>query len=380
VPARPPLFRSDVEARLPSPGPAGTVLAQSPAVPAAPAISSLPLPVNDPESLWAFGVHGVPLTQYLRWADDAGVFVAMADGGSLTVEEVATCTSLKERGAEAMLGVLCSVGLASVNGAAYRLADVACEFLDRRKPYYLGPSLYGMLNAPLPPQLRKGDRVRRYSQFTGTIADALRYLRKKNQFGRREQLLAQHRRNLPVAVVGARSGLFKGVRHLADIGGGSGAFAIPLALAHPTMRITLVELPRALRHIPEFLARHRLTDRIQLLGFNMHSGPWPLEGCDAVLFGNIFHFCDDEECLHLLAESHRILQSGGRVFVHEMLWNDGMDGPVATALWNFWMATMSAGRQRTRAELQALLSRSGFSHRGEERTLAGFTLAVAERR
>jgi hypothetical protein len=53
---------------------------------------------------------------------------------------------------------------------------------------------------------------------------------------------------------------------------------------------------------------------------------------------------------------------------------------VATALWNFWMATMSSGRQRTRADLDVLLSRSGFTRRGEERTLAGFTLTVAERR
>ena len=75
---------------------------------------------------------------------------------------------------------------------AYRLTNVACEFLDKRRPYYLGPSLYGMPNAPFPPQLQKGDRVRRYSQFTGTIADTLRYLRKTNQFGRRERLRSQH--------------------------------------------------------------------------------------------------------------------------------------------------------------------------------------------
>ena len=368
-----------MEARLPLPGSMGTAGAHSPAVPVAPAIPSLPVPVSDPETLWALGVLGVPLMQYVRWADDAGLLAAMADGSGLTVEEAATRTSLTARGADALLGVLCSVRLVALDGAAYRLADVACEFLDRRKPYYLGPSMYGMLTAPFPPQLRKGERVRRYSQFTGTIADAWRYLRKKNQFGRREQLLAQHRRNLPVAVVAVRSGLFAGIRHLADIGGGSGAFAIPLALAYPAIRITLVELPRALRHIPAFLVPHGVTDRVQLLGFNIHGGSWPLAGCDAVLFGNMFHFCDDEECLHLLAESHRILPRGGRVFVHEMLWNDRRDGPVATALWNFWMATMSSGRQRTLADIHALLSRSGFSPAGGERTLAGFTLAVAKK-
>lgn len=378
MPARPRLFRPDVEAILSGARSRAAVVTQPAAVPDAPAIP-LPLPVNDPESLWAFGVHGVPLTQYLRWADDAGLFVAMADGGSLTVEDIATRTSLTERGAEALLGVLRSVRLVSASGAAYRLADVACEYLDKRTPYYLGPSLYGMLGARFPPQLRKGEPVRRYSQFTGTLADAWRYLRKKNQFGRREQLLAQHRRNLPAAIVAVRTGLFDGVRHLADIGGGSGALAIPLALAYPAMRITLVELPRALRHIPGFIAPHGLTDRIELLGVNMHEGSWPLHGCDGILFGNMFHFCDDDECLHLLAESRRILPLGGRVFVHEMLWNDGKDGPVATALWNFWMSTMSAGRQRTRAELHALWSRAGFSPAGEAPTLAGFTLAVAER-
>jgi ubiquinone/menaquinone biosynthesis C-methylase UbiE len=340
---------------------------------------SLPLPVNDPEPLWAFGVHGVPLTQYLRWADDAGLFIALADGGSLTAESVAARTGLTERGAGALLGVLCSVRLVSLAGGAYRLTDVAREFLDRRQPYYLGPSLYGMLHAPLPPQLRTGEPVRRYSQFTGTLTDTLRYLRKKNQFGRREQLASQHRRNLPVAIAAVRTGLFDGVRHVADIGGGSGAFAIPLALAYPALRITLCELPRALRHIPAFLNPHGVADRVRLLGFNMHKGPWPLDGCDAVLFGNMFHFCDDDECLELLAESRRVLPPGGRVLVHEMLWNDGRDGPVATALWDFWMATMSSGRQRTRAELHALLSQSGFSPAREAPTLAGFTLVTAER-
>lgn len=75
------------------------------------------------------------------------------------------------------------------------------------------------------------------------------------------------------------------------------------------MRITLLELPRALGYIPEFLAPHSLTDRMRLVGFNMHDRLWPVEGCDGVLSGNVFRFCDDEECLHLLAESHRVLAS-----------------------------------------------------------------------
>jgi hypothetical protein len=263
-------------------------------------------------------------------------------------------------------------------GDRFQPSDVAREYLDRRRPYYLGPSLYGTLMAPLPPQLTKGQAIRRYSRFTHSLRDRLRYLRgKPQQFGRPEQLAAQHRRNLPNNTAAVATGLFAGVRHLVDIGGGSGAFAIPLALASPSMRITLVDLPRALPHVGPFLRPYGLEHQIEQVGFNLHDTPWPLAGCDAVLFGNILHFCDDDECLDLLRESHRLLPRGGRVFVHEMLWNDEKDGPILTALWNFWMATISSGRQRTQAELVDLFTRASFTTTAVKPTLGGFTLLVA---
>jgi hypothetical protein len=336
-------------------------------------------PATDPARLWALGVNGVPLAQYLRWADDAGVFAAMADRDAMTLDEIVAATSLTDHGARAVLGILCSLHVVARAGASYVLSDVAREYLDRRRPYYLGSSLYGMLAAPLPPQLCKGQAVRRYSRFTGTWRDFVRYLRRKNQFGRRAQLTAQHCRNLPINMVAANNPGFVDVRHLADIGGGSGAFAIPLALRYPSMRITLVELPRALRHIPPFLGPHSLGGRIRLLGWNVHRTPWPLRDCDAVLFGNILHFCDDAECLELLRESVRVLPSGGRVFVHEMLWGDAGDGPLTTALWSFWMATISAGRQRTRAEVYGLLTQCNLAPLTTDSTIAGFSLIAAVR-
>jgi SAM-dependent methyltransferase len=334
-------------------------------------------PSADPSPLWALGVHGVPLPQYLRWADDVGLFVAMADQDVIDQAGLIARTPLNDAGLGAMLGVLCSLGIASRVGDGYRLGDVARDFLDRRKPFYIGPSLYGMLAAPLPPQLCKGQAIRHYSRFTGTVRDWIRYMRKPNQFGRRQQLAGQHRRNLPVNWIAARSRHFDGIRHIADIGGGSGAFAIPLAVEHRGLRVTLVDLPRALRNIAAFLEGHELIHRIELRGFNAHRTPWPLTGCDAILFGNVLHFCGDEECEGMLEESYRILPAEGRLFVHEMLWNERRDGPLHTALWNFWMATISAGRHRTTGEFGELLTRTGFALRACEPTTGGFTLIVA---
>ncbi len=173
-----------------------------------------------------------------------------------------------------------------------------------------------------------------------------------------------------------RSGHFDGLHHIADIGGGSGAFAIPLALDYRDLRITLLELPRALPYIKPFLERYAVQDRVELVGFNVHETPWPLAGCDGLLFGNMLHFCDDAECLVWLRESRRLLSEGGRVFLHEMLWDDEHDGPLLTALWNFWMATISGGRQRTAREIGALLDQAGFRMRTVEPTAGGFSLIV----
>src|SRR5690606_24866721 len=140
-------------------------------------------------------------------------------------------------------------------------------------------------------------------------------------------------RNFAAAVAAVHSGMFKGLRHLVDIGGGSGAFAIPLALAQPDTALTLVELPRALPHVASFLKRHKVSHRVALLGLNVHELPWPISPADGMLFGNFLHFCSDEECISLLKEAHRILAPDGKLFIHEMVWNANKDGPLVVALW-----------------------------------------------
>jgi hypothetical protein len=339
----------------------------------------LPTPHSDVAGLWELGVAGIALPQYLRWADDVGVFTTMADRHEITTSEIVARTSLTIRGADAMLGVLCALELVTRHEEHFVLGQEAREYLDRRSPFYVGPSLYGMLNAPLPKRLQSGQRVRRFSKATHSLWDRIRFLRSRNQWGRPERLLVQHSRNFPAAVTAARSGHFDGVRHLADMGGGSGVFAIPLALDYPDMQITLVELPRSLRHIEQFLRHYGLVNRIALQGFNVHEQPWPLQNIDAVLFGNFLHFCDDDECTTLLRASARCLPPRGRLFIHEMLWNNRKDGPLPTALWNFWLTSVSAGRQRTFVELAALIQSAGFDDVKLHSTAGCFSLVTASR-
>jgi acetylserotonin N-methyltransferase len=104
---------------------------------------------------------------------------------------------------------------------------------------------------------------------------------------------------------------------------------------------------------------------------------WPIHGCDGMFLGNIVHTYSDEDCRSLLQTAARYLVPGGRIWLHEVLWNDNKDGPLIAALWNGTLRRFTPGRQRTRAELASLLGQSGFSGALVTATSGGFSLVEA---
>jgi acetylserotonin N-methyltransferase len=341
-------------------------------------VSDLRTPTADPSQLFALGVLGIPLVQYINWADRLGLFTFMAGRATVSVGDVVDHTPLNLRGADAFLGVLCGLNLVVKDGGdGYALAEVARQYLDSGTRFYVGLSLHGMLRAAIPKRMVKGARPRRFSKSIGTLRDTVQFWRNPYQWGRPERLRIQHSRNFPAAVVAARSGAFDGITHLADIGGGSGVFSIPLVLDRSDIHVTLVDLPRSLPSIKEFLQAYGVEDRVALAGFDVHATPWPLGVCDGILFANFMHSCADDECRFLLQRSHEHLSPGGRLLLHEMLWNDRRDGPLVTSLWNFWMISVSAGRQRTAAEMTTLVTDAGFRDVVVTPTAGDFSLVAA---
>src|SRR5689334_17009017 len=82
---------------------------------------TLQTPTADVSRLWSLGILGVPLVQYLRWADDVGAFTALADGVVVSREEILSRTSLNARGVEALFGVLCGLQIAERRSSGYVL-------------------------------------------------------------------------------------------------------------------------------------------------------------------------------------------------------------------------------------------------------------------
>src|SRR5688500_11213704 len=132
-------------------------------------LSGLSPPTEDLSLLWNMGLAGAPLVQYLKWADDLNILRLLADNGAVTLEEVVAATTLSARGADALLGVLTGLKVVMRVDDKYLLSRLGEEYLVKGSDYYVGPSLYGMLEARLPPRLQKGEKPRYFARTTGTL-------------------------------------------------------------------------------------------------------------------------------------------------------------------------------------------------------------------
>ena len=74
----------------------------------------------------------------------------------------------------------------------------------------------------------------------------------------------------------------------------------------------------------------------------------------------IFHDWPPERCQFLARKSFESLPTGGRIVIHEMLFNDSRTGPFAVAAFNVDMLIAMPGQQYSKRELSTVLKEAGF--------------------
>ncbi len=142
---------------------------------------------------------------------------------------------------------------------------------------------------------------------------------------------------------------FAPVTTVVDVGGGNGTLLGSILAAHPHVEGILFD---AAPVIESAVAHPRLT---AVAGNFFNS---IVEGGDAYLFSRILHDWSDQQCLKILANCRRAIDPGGRILVIERL----LPGAYATAA-DVNMLAVTGGRERSREEFAALMSRTGFELR-----------------
>ena len=145
---------------------------------------------------------------------------------------------------------------------------------------------------------------------------------------------------------------FGGIRHLMDIGGGTGAFLRAVHRAHPALRLTLFDLPAVLDGV-------RLPPGIAAAPGSFRDDALPRDA-DAISLVRVLYDHSDATVANLLARVHEALPPGGRLIVSEPM-SGGVRPDAATDVYfSFYCMAMQTGRTRSAAAISALLAAAGF--------------------
>jgi len=146
-----------------------------------------------------------------------------------------------------------------------------------------------------------------------------------------------------------------GVRHVADIGGGTGTLIAQVLRRDPRLRGTLADLPETAAGAREYLAGLGVDDRCEVVGQSFFD-PLPA-GADVYLLNRVIHDWDDAAARAILRRCAEAAGSTGRVLIVE---SQGTADAAACAEMNLRMLVLTGGRERTVDDYTALAADAGL--------------------
>ncbi|TDK51160.1 methyltransferase [Antarcticimicrobium luteum] len=302
----------------------------------------------------AFGFMG---SKALFAALGAGVFTHLADG-PMSCAELARHCPLDENRTETLMTALAGLGLVEGENGAFRNSPAAESFLVKGAKYdfgdYLrlqvGQQMYGLLD-----QIDDALRDKLPEEATASYAEWFADPEEARLYS-----ASQHSGSLGPARQLARKIDLSGVRHLLDVGGGTGAFAISLCEAFPDLTATIVDFPNVADLGREYVQKAGLSDRISFVEGNALETDWP-GGQDVILMSYLFSGVPGEAHDGLLARARERLNPGGRFLLHDFVVREDRSGPKLAALWQL-QHTAFTPRARSLDEgwLRSALENAGF--------------------
>jgi ubiquinone/menaquinone biosynthesis C-methylase UbiE len=285
-----------------------------------------PLTEADEISNIAFGFMG---SKALFVALDLGLFTALA-GGALTAEEIGAKTGIHRDRAETLATALAGLGLLVVEEGRYANSPAAEAFLVTGAKYdfgdYLrlqvGQQMYPLLDQ-LEPAVRgtlSDDDTASYEQWFSDPDQARLYSE------------SQHAGSLGPARQLAKKVDFSDARHLLDVGGGTGAFAITLCKRFPELTATIVDFPNVADLGRAYVAEAGLSDRVSYVDGNALKTGWPGDQ-DVVLMSYLLSGVPGSSHEGLIADAEKALVPGGRIVIHDFMVHEDRSGPGLAALW-----------------------------------------------
>jgi cyclopropane fatty-acyl-phospholipid synthase-like methyltransferase len=321
--------------------------------------------------LWTIGTPALTVAHQLK-------LFPLLDEGPRTEQEICSALGIAPRGARAILSLCASAGLVRRDGEHWALTQPAADYLVEGKPTYFGRFIDFAVVAN--ERLYALETVRRAATTGNAQVYGSGELFKTNE----EQAALMrgftemmHGHSIPSALAWPDELDLSKNRLLLDVGGGSGAHSIGAVRRWPNLSAVVFDAPAVCQVASEFAARYGFADRIATRPGDMWTDPFP--AADVHFYADIFHDWPAEKCRFLTRKSFEALEPGGRLILHEMLYNDDKTGPFATAVYSIAMLLWTEGQQFSRKELCEMLAEAGFRDVEAKPTFGHFSIVTGRK-
>jgi 2-polyprenyl-3-methyl-5-hydroxy-6-metoxy-1,4-benzoquinol methylase len=319
------------------------------------AISAAPPTEVSPFRLFQ-AINAYQLTEAIHSAIELDIFTAIS-AGHTTADALASHCGIAARGARILCDFLVVHEFLRKTADQYSLSEDSAKFLDRKSPAYMGSCTDFLLTNEirqnfhdLTAAVRHGGCQRTYAHdpespvweaFARSMAPMMMMASK----GMAEIVVGNEGRPLKVL----------------DIAAGHGLFGIAVLRANPKAEVTAVDWKNVLEVASENAKKFGVADRHKNLPgsiFDVEIGT----SYDLILLPNFLHHFDQPAIAPLLNKLHRALKPGGKVATLEFVPDEDRVTPAVPAAFALIMlAETPAGDAYTRAELEQMFNRAGFS-------------------
>lgn len=286
----------------------------------------------------------------LMAAVELAVFTRIGDE-HLTAEQVARRTGAHPQAMARLLDALTAMGLLEKSDGRYRNGDAARKHLCEDAPGYLGYMVR-----------HHADLIPSWARLKEAVATGKPVPNPDPpppEVSRRNFLMGMFNIACSLAPRVAAQIDLSGRRHLLDLGGGPGTWAIYFCRQNPELTATVCDLPTTRPFAEETIARYGLSERIDFAACDYLSQEIP-GTYDAAWLSHILHGEGPGDCAAILTKTAAAMTPGGRVMIHEFILDDDGAGPLFPALFSLNMLLRTqAGRSYRQGELEQMLTAAG---------------------
>jgi SAM-dependent methyltransferase len=270
---------------------------------------------------------------------------------SLNGEEIAQKINGDPRGVSMLLNALTAMDLLTKRDGIYANTLFSSSFLSKESPQYIGFMI--MHHHHLMPS---------WAQLDQAVATG-RPIRGRASFEdetvRESFLMGMFNMAMMLAPHLASVIDLSGKKHLVDLGGGPGTYAIHFCLKNPGLKATVYDLETTRPFAEKTIARFGLRERIDFQDGNYVQED--IRGTfDVAWLSQILHGEGPEEVQRIIRKAVTVLEPGGQILVHEFLLNNTQDGPLLPALFSLNMLLGTAqGQSYSEEQIMDMLAKAG---------------------